>query len=106
MYATNARKALLAVLKEAPEMKALKGWDAEARKKGPSADTILRQLTDRVLMELWMRGFAVSARQLKDRSPTGERVDPAMHDAWRKSKSKTLKDGQTDVGDRKTPASA
>lgn len=81
MYGTNAKKALLAALKEAPEVKAL--W-ARSPQLEPKAkpDTILRQLTDRLMMELWNRGFAVSARTHGDK---GERSREA-HDRWRAAK--------------------
>jgi hypothetical protein len=69
-------------------------------KVGAPTDALLRQLTDRVLMELWMRGFAVSARKLADRSPTGERVDPEAHAAWRDTKGRT-KYNQGDVEDKR-----
>lgn len=80
MYATGARKALHTVLSEAPEMEAaLEGWEKRERTR------LMRQLTDRLILELWMRGFAVSARKVGDRPPT-EKLD---HDAWRSSKRAT-----------------
>lgn len=90
MYGKNARQTLLAVLKDAPEMK-IGRFPNSKGKDGPPSDSLLRQLADRILMELWMRGFAVSARKLADRSPTGERVDREAHDAWRATKSKASK---------------
>lgn len=102
MYGHAARQTLIAVLKDAPEM--MVGVFPNSRGKvGKPTDALLRQMADRILMELWMRGFAVSARTPSDKSPTGNR-DPELHAAWRATKSKPSKDhGQTDVEARRLP---
>lgn len=93
MYGKNARNSLMAAMKDAPEMKLGRFPNARG-KEGPISDTLLRQLTDRIILELWHRGFALSARSLLD---YGNR-DPELHRQWRSTKMKPSKDGvQTDV---------
>ena len=80
MYGHSARKALFAILKDAPEL-------ADARIKRENkpikiTPARLRKLTDRVLVELWHRGFAVSARTPDDK---GDR-NPEHHADWRATK--------------------
>ena len=80
MYGHSAREALFAILKNAPEL-----VDARIKKEDKPVRITpqrLRRLTDRVLKELWHRGFAVSARTPDDK---GDR-SPEHHDAWRATK--------------------
>ena len=95
MYGHKARNALIRVLTEAPELADLRTETATWGKlKGQRS----RKLADRLLVELWFMGFAVSARVPKDRAPfTGGR-DPSAHAAWRNSKLKPPpEDNQKDV---------
>jgi hypothetical protein len=76
MYGHKARNSLIAILKEAPELKI-----------GEPPKSVLKpqayaKIVDRLLVELWMRGFAVSARKPKDRAPK----DVPDHKAWRDEK--------------------
>ena len=86
MYGHKARNAIIRVLTEAPELADLRLMEAPERAlpwskiKGQRS----RKLADRLLVELWFMGFAVSARTPKDR---GDR-DPTTHKAWRNSKLK------------------
>jgi hypothetical protein len=76
MYGHKARNALIAILKEAPELKV-----------GEPPKSVLtaagyRKIVDRLLVELWMRGFAVSARH-PNNPPFKGAPD---HKAWRDAK--------------------
>jgi hypothetical protein len=96
MYGQTARKAILRVLKEAPELTDLR---AETLTWAKLKDQRSRKLADRLLVELWMMGFAVSARQPDDQAPAGAGGrDPEAHKAWRDQKLKPPpKDNQSDV---------
>jgi hypothetical protein len=99
MYGHKARNAIIRVLTEAPELEDLRLILKEAPEpravpwskiKGQRS----RKLADRLLVELWFMGFAVSARTPNDR---GDR-DPFTHKAWRNSKLKpTPETTQSDV---------
>jgi hypothetical protein len=76
MYGHKARTSLIAILKEAPELKV-----------GEPPTSILKaadytKIVDRLLIELWMRGFAVSARKVGTKPPK----DAPDHKAWRDRK--------------------
>jgi hypothetical protein len=76
MYGHKARATLIALLKEAPELKV-----------GEPPTSILKaadftKIADRLLIELWMRGFAVSARKVGSKPPK----DAPDHKAWRDEK--------------------
>lgn len=95
MYGQTARKAILRVLKEAPELADLR---TEEQTWNKVKDQRSRKLADRLLAELWMMGFAVSARQPSDRSPLASGRDPLAHKAWRDQKLKPPpKTNQKDV---------
>ena len=81
MYGHSARKALFAILKDAPEMKLGRFPNARG-KEGQITDSLLRQLTNRVILDFWHRGFAVSARTPDDK---GDR-NPEHHADWRATK--------------------
>jgi hypothetical protein len=88
MYGQTSRKAILRVLKEAPELA-----DLQTKAEVPVPwhkvrDQRTRKLADRLLSELWMMGFAVSARRPSDPAPVKGGRDPAAHKAWRDQKIK------------------
>jgi hypothetical protein len=91
MYGQTARKAILRVLKEAPELADLQ-TKAEATEQAKPwskvRDHRSRKLADRLIAELWMMGFAVSARKPSDHEPVKGGRDPEVHKAWRNSKLK------------------
>jgi hypothetical protein len=74
MYGHKARNVLIALLKEAPELK------AGDPPKSVVTPTAYRAIADRLLVELWMHGFAVSARKRGDRAPKDA---PPDHKEWR-----------------------
>jgi hypothetical protein len=76
MYGHKARNCLIALLKEAPELKVGDPPKSVVTPKG------FAKIADRLLVELWMRGFAVSARKPSDRAPK----DAPDHKAWRDEK--------------------
>jgi hypothetical protein len=101
MYGQTARKAILRVLKEAPELADLQ-TKAEATEQAKPwskvRDHRSRKLADRLIAELWMMGFAVSARQPSDHAPLKAGRDPSVHKAWRDQKlHPTPKANQSDV---------
>jgi hypothetical protein len=97
MYGQTARGSLFRVLKEAPEMA---GVPSKIR------DRTCRKLADRLIAELWMLGYAVSARQPNDHEPLKGGRDPEVHHAWRNSKLKPQpKATQSDVEDGAEKAS-
>lgn len=75
MYGHKARNTMIAILKECPELKV--GDAAVVTPKG------YQQIADRLLIELWMRGFAVSGRPKGAKPPKGA---PEDHKAWRDAK--------------------
>jgi hypothetical protein len=75
----------LRVLKEAPELADLR---TEKEPWSKVRDQRSRKLADRLISELWMMGFAVSARRPSDPAPVKGGRDPAAHKAWRNSKLK------------------
>jgi hypothetical protein len=77
MYGHKARNTLIALLKESPELK------VGEPPKSVVTPTGYRKIADRLLIELWMRGFAVSARKPTDRAPKDA---PTDHKAWRDQK--------------------
>jgi hypothetical protein len=76
MYGHKARNTLIALLKESPELKVGNPPKSVVTPNG------YRQIVDRLLVELWMRGFAVSARKAGDKPP----ADAPDHKAWRDKK--------------------
>lgn len=96
MYGKNVRQSLLATLKEAPELKIARAPTIKGPELKPLTAVLLGQLADRILMELWMRGFAVSGRTPEDVPPMGARETPAAHDAWRHGKERNRR-SQTDL---------
>jgi hypothetical protein len=101
MYGQTARKAILRVLKEAPELADLQ-TKAEATEQAKPwskvRDHRSRKLADRLIAELWMMGFAVSARTPKDHEPVKGMRHPKAHADWRNSKLKPLPETtQSDV---------
>lgn len=77
MYGHKARNSLIAILKEAPELKVGKPPKSVVTPKG------FRDIVDRILVELWMRGFAVEARRAGKSKPPQDGLD---HKAWRDAK--------------------
>jgi hypothetical protein len=77
MYGHKARASLIAILKEAPELKI---GDPPKSVLKPAA---YAKIVDRLLVELWMRGFAVSARHPHNPPPFKDMPD---HKAWRDEK--------------------
>lgn len=71
MYGHKARDSIVAILKEAPELRV-----ADAPVVTPKG---FRNIADRLLIELWMRGFAVSARKVGAKPPK----DAPDQKAWR-----------------------
>ena len=71
MYGHKARESIVAVLKDEPEL--------SVRALKPAQ---LRKIADRLLIELWMRGFQVSARTVGKKAPKAA-PDPK---AWRDAK--------------------
>ena len=98
MYGASARKALFAVLKQMEEMQLGKFPNARG-KEGKATDALLRQIAERTIYELWMRGFAVSARTPADLSPTGDR-SPAAHADWRTSKMTPAEHREQEANDQ------
>ena len=76
MYGHKARNCLIAILKEAPELKVGEPPKSVVSAKGYA------KIADRLLIELWMRGFAVSAREVWTRPPK----NAPDHKAWRDAK--------------------
>jgi hypothetical protein len=76
MYGHKARTTLIALLKESPELKV-----GDPPKSVVTPDGY-RKIADRLLIELWMRGFAVSARKVGMKPPK----DAPEHKAWRDEK--------------------
>jgi hypothetical protein len=103
MYGHKARNTLIALLKEAPELK------VGDPPKSVVTPVGYRKIADRLLVELWMRGFAVSARKITDKPP----ADVPDHKAWRNEKlaleegkrerAKNRKRKQTDVEEASAP---
>jgi hypothetical protein len=84
MYGHTARMAIWRVLREAPELTDLRTQEGATWAK--VKDTKCRKLANRMLAELWMMGFAVSARQPSDRAPLKAGRNSAVHKAWRDQK--------------------
>lgn len=101
MYGHTARKALMRVFREAPELRECHVPDTKGRQRKLRA-TDHRKLADRLLVELWMMGFAVSARKPADRPPSSHGRSHQAHEAWRASK--TAPTAQTDVEEGHPPA--
>lgn len=80
MYGHNARKAMIAILKDSPELKVGEPPKSVVTPAG------LTKIADRMLIELWMRGFAVSARKPAAKPPKGASRDPEDHKTWRTGK--------------------
>lgn len=98
MYGHTARLAIWRVLREAPELKDLK---TEGESWGKIKDARCRKLANRLLAELWMMGYAVSARVPSDHAPVKAGRKPETHKAWRNSKLPAPKQrNQTDVQDQ------
>lgn len=98
MYGQTARNAVLRVLKEAPELADLQTRGEPPVPWSKLKDNRTRKLANRLLSELWMMGFAVSARKPSDRPPEGASRDPEKHKAWRNAKlPPPPKTNQTDV---------
>jgi hypothetical protein len=76
MYGHKARNTLIALLKESPELK------VGEPPKSVVTPTGYRKIADRLLVELWMHGFAVSARKVGARAPK----DAPDHKEWRDKK--------------------
>jgi hypothetical protein len=95
MYGHKARNALIRVLTEAPELADLGTETARWSKlKGRRS----RKLADRLLVELWFMGFAVSARKPDDHEPVKGGRDPKVHADWRNSKlNHPIEHNQSDV---------
>lgn len=73
---------MIAILKESPELKAGEPPKSVVKAAG------LAKIADRMLIELWMRGFAVSARRTHDKPPAkGASRSPEDHARWRKGKT-------------------
>jgi hypothetical protein len=114
MYGQTARKAILRVLREAPELADLRlvtkqeGLDLRLEPWSKIRDTRSRKLADRLVSELWMMGFAVSARRPSDPAPVKGGRDPAAHKAWRDSKIKPKvdMDNSAPVRPQKSPETA
>jgi hypothetical protein len=77
MYGHKARATLIALLKEAPELKVGEPPKPVVTPKGYA------KIADRLLIELWMHGFAVSARKVGAKPPKGASDD---HKGWRDAK--------------------
>ena len=75
MYGHKARNTLIALLKESPELKVGDPPKSVVTPKG------YRDIADRLLVELWMRGFAVSARKVGARPPKNAPDQKAWRDA-------------------------
>jgi hypothetical protein len=88
MYGHSARKAIIAILKDTPELKI---GDPPKSVLKPAAFT---KLADRMLIELWMRGFAVAARQPKSQPPVRASRSPQEHAEWRRAKLKPSKQAE------------
>jgi hypothetical protein len=88
MYGQTSRKAILRVLKEAPELADLQTKTEVPEPWSKVRDTRSRKLADRLLAELWMMGFAVAARTPNDHAPVRGGRDPAVHKAWRDQKAR------------------
>jgi hypothetical protein len=73
MYGHKARNTLIALLKECPELKV---GDPPKSVVTPIG---FRKIADRLLVELWMHGFAVSGRTPRDKAPK----DAPDHKDWR-----------------------
>lgn len=86
MYGQTVRKAVLRVLKEAPELADLATRGEPPIPWSKIRDQRTRKLADRLLIELWHMGFAVSARTPADHEPVKGGRDPAAHAAWRNAK--------------------
>lgn len=90
MYGHKARNSLIRILSEAPELKDL--YAPADTKDGPPKPwskvrgVRARKLADRMLVELWHMGFAVSARVPADKAPMPGGRSPAVHRDWRNSK--------------------
>jgi hypothetical protein len=77
VYGHKARNTLIALLKESPELKV-----GDPPKSVVTPDGY-RKIADRLLIELWMHGFAVSARKVGEKPPKGATDD---HKGWRDKK--------------------
>jgi hypothetical protein len=91
MYGRTLKQAMRGIIEEADDL--IRGVDGKRLK--PSARN---KLIERILLELWMRGYAVSARTMNDlyRDPTAR--NPAAHRDWRDQKLKPPPDrNQSDV---------
>jgi hypothetical protein len=90
MYGHKARNSLIRILTEAPELTDLyapSDTKAEPPKPWSKVKGVRsRKLADRLLVELWMMGFAVSARVRADPAPVKGGRDPAVHKSWRNDK--------------------
>lgn len=76
MYGRDLKQVLRGIIDERDDI--LRGADGKRLK--PGARNVL---IDKMLWELWMRGYAISARTMNDK---GFDRDPETHDAWRSSK--------------------
>jgi hypothetical protein len=101
MYGHTSRMAIWRVLREAPELASLR---TETETWAKIKDARCRKLANRLLAELWMMGFAVSARKPSDHAPVKAGRNSAVHKAWRDQKLKPPPEDnpkQHDVEDRK-----
>lgn len=74
MYGHRARETIIAILKECPELKVGEPPTSVVKTTG------YRQMADRLIIELWMRGFAVSARKVGAKPPSGAPDQKAWRD--------------------------
>jgi hypothetical protein len=81
MYGRTLKQAMRGIIEEADNL--IRGTDGKRLKPGAR-----NALVEKILLELWMRGYAVSARTMNDlyRDPASR--DPEVHKAWRNSKLK------------------
>ena len=86
MYGHSARHALMRIFKEAPELRECHRPDTMGKERKLRASDH-RKLADRLITELWMMGFAVSARKPADRPPVKGGRDPLKHREWRERKN-------------------
>lgn len=103
MYGQTARKAVIRILKEAPELADLATRGEPPVPWGKIKDFRTRKLANRLISELWMMGFAVSARTPADKSPLASGRDPLAHKAWRNAKLPPAKPATKDIQDVQAP---
>ena len=84
MYAHPARKQIIDALRTIPALSGVR-FEKDGKWVKPTPQ-MLRAATDQLLFELWMRGFAVSARTPENK---GDR-DPSLHEQWRDTKRHTV----------------